>query len=70
MTLTVIKGGFPLTDDEKQKIKDIFANSKCVNESLINTFGDAMLVDGKLYIGTGISAYTDTQEIEVADNEL
>ena len=41
MKIQIAKYGAPITDDELHKIKDIFIQSHCPKESLINTFGNA-----------------------------
>lgn len=76
MTLTVIKGGSPLTADEKQKIQDIFEHSKCVNESLIGTFGELITYsynDKILCLFGGehapVGGTTFTEYLDVIDNE-
>lgn len=46
MKITIIKGGHPLTPDERNKIRAIFAESKCPNESLANTFPEFVSFDG------------------------
>ncbi|WP_196607411.1 hypothetical protein [Pectinatus frisingensis] len=67
MTITVIKGGSPLTADEKKKIIDIFKESKNPNESLINTFASFKSFDGNtlhLDDGTG-DDYAYPEEIDI-----
>ncbi len=36
--MTIVTQNQKLSDEDKQKIKDIFAQSNCPNESLVNTF--------------------------------
>ena len=53
----------PLTDTELQNIQNILQNSKCPNESLINSIdGYRSLSDGVITIGTG-EGYTAHIEI-------
>ena len=48
MKITVIKGGAPLTEDERNKIRSIFRESKCPHESLINVFPGFVSFDGQV----------------------
>lgn len=43
-----IQSGEKISDDTIQKIKDIFAESNCPNESLYHTFDDFTSFDGKV----------------------
>ena len=48
MTITVIKGGQPLTVDERNKIRAIFHESNCPNESLKNSIKGFVSFDGQV----------------------
>jgi len=51
MTITVIKGGKPLTETERNTIRTIFQDSNCPNESLKNSLEGFVSFDGQvLYI--------------------
>ena len=43
-----IQSGEEISADTIQKVKDIFAESKCPNESLYHTFDDFTGFDGKV----------------------
>lgn len=46
MTITVIKGGKPLTKTERNTIRAIFQESSCPNESLQNSLDGFVSFDG------------------------
>lgn len=48
MTITVIKGGKPLTETERNKIRAIFQESSCPNESLQNSLEGFVSFDGQV----------------------
>lgn len=48
MTITVIKGGKPLTETERNTIRTIFQDSNCPNESLKNSFEGFVSFDGQV----------------------
>lgn len=48
MIITVIKGGHPLTTEERNKIRSIFKESKCPKESLENSFPGFSGFNGKI----------------------
>lgn len=48
MTITVIKGGKPLTVDERNKIRAIFHENNCPNESLKNSLDGFVSFDGQV----------------------
>ena len=43
-----IQSGEEISADTIQKVKNIFAESKCPNESLYHTFADFISFDGKV----------------------
>jgi len=43
-----IQSGEKISDDTIQKVRDIFAESKCPNESLYHTFDDFTSFDGEV----------------------
>lgn len=47
MIIEVIKGGSPLTNDERNKIRAIFKESNCPNESLKNSIDGFISFDGQ-----------------------
>ncbi|WP_019555186.1 hypothetical protein [Propionispira raffinosivorans] len=48
MIITVIKGGKPLTETERNKIRAIFQDSNCANESLKNSIDGFVSFDGQV----------------------
>jgi len=48
MTITVIKGGKPLTEAERNAIRRIFQESSCPNESLKNSIEGFVSFDGQV----------------------
>ena len=48
MTITVIKGGKPLTEAERNTIRAIFQESSCPNESLKNSIEGFVNFDGQV----------------------
>jgi len=48
MIITVIKGGKPLTETERNKIWAIFQESSCPNESLKNSLEGFVSFDGQV----------------------
>jgi hypothetical protein len=48
MIITVIKGGKPLTEAERNTIRAIFQESNCPNESLKNSLEGFVSFDGKV----------------------
>lgn len=67
MIIEVIKGGSPLTEQERKQIKDIFAESECPYESLKNSLIGFKSFDSRvLYIDDGTGGqYGYPEEIEV-----
>ncbi|WP_110955769.1 hypothetical protein [Anaerosinus massiliensis] len=48
MIIEVVKGGSPLTNDERNKIRAIFKESNCPNESLKNSLKGFVKLDGRI----------------------
>jgi hypothetical protein len=48
MTITVIKGGKPLTETERNTIRIIFQESNCPNESLQHSLEGFVSFDGQV----------------------
>jgi len=48
MIITVIKGGKPLTETERNTIRGIFQESSCPNESLQNSLEGFVSFDGQV----------------------
>ena len=46
--IVIVQSGEPITDETLAKIKDIFRESKCPNESLSKTFDDFRWFNGKV----------------------
>ena len=48
MTITVIKGGKPLAETERNTIRAIFQESSCPNESIKNSIEGFVSFDGQV----------------------
>ena len=46
--IVIVQSGEPISDDVLGKVKDIFRESKCPNESLSKTFDDFRWFNGKV----------------------
>lgn len=46
--IVIVQSGEPITDETLAKIKDIFRESKCPNESLSKTFDNFSRFNGKV----------------------
>ena len=65
-----IQSGEKISDDTIQKVKDIFAESNCPNESLYHTFDDFISFDGEvIQFGEG-DKYSCYVEVNVRSDIL